>query len=73
MDKLNKDVRASLFVSLSILGYMLSGPGLLFAFRPLIDFKTSSVFISKFGKVCSKLVNGALSVSSLASESLFVM
>ncbi len=62
-DKLNKSVRAStisLFVSLSILGYMLSGPGLLFVFRPFIAFKTSSVFVFKFGNVCSKLVNRAL-------------
>ncbi len=75
-DTLNKDVRAStisLFVSSSILGYVLSGPGHLLVFRPLVAFRTSSAFISKFGNVCFTLVNGALPVSLLLLESLFVM
>ncbi len=71
MDKFNKDLMASdisIFIFLRILGYVLSGPELLFVFRTLIAFKTSSVFISKFGNIWSKLLNGTLPVSLLFPE-----
>ncbi len=70
-DKLGKDVRSltlSFYDSLRISGYMFSGPAILFVFKPLIAFRTTS-----FCNECSELVCGALFVSSLVSESLVVM